>query len=139
MSQLTKVLMNECVEAFRGVRRSVWDAARLLYQVRDEHAATGQTEAFSVFVEDQCGISRGFASKLLSAYEHFVIKGDVSPEKLAGIDYEKAYMAIKLPGTPEKQLSQALTLSRAELRQEREEVGDHEHAWICRICGIKHP
>lgn len=94
---------------------------------------------FGQFVEEEFEISQGFASKLVSNWEHYVITGGVQPSKLEQIDYEKLYLAAKIEGSPELQIAQAKTLSRKELRQTREETNDHEHEEIrvCRICGIR--
>lgn len=140
MTQLPTTLLDACQDAFKAVRRSVWDAARLLHQIQMNEAWRGHFESYSDFV-DELGVSRGFASKLLTAYTHFVVEGGVSPEKLAGLDYERAYMATKLEGSVEKQLSKALTLTRRELKEEKNDEAPHDHQWntYCTICGIKHP
>lgn len=132
-------LLARCSEAFKRLRTSVWEAAGLLYQVREENAAGADLRAFSRYVEQDLGVSRGFASKLLKAYEHFVIEGGVSLAKLQGLDHEKAYLATRLGGSVADQLSKALTLSRNELREEQAEDEPHDHRWVtvCSICHVK--
>ena len=131
-------LADQCIKLFREARKSLLEAAKLLWQVREEGAFKDKYETFTEYVEQGVGVSRGYASKLLTAYQFYCIEGGVSHEKLAKVDVEKLYQAISLTGTPDEKLSKALTLTRREIK---EELGDEDGhvcepvtiTW-CKIC-----
>lgn len=91
------------------------------------------------FLRDEFDISEGFASKLMTIHRVFVLEGGVSQEKLEGIDGEKLYIAAKLEGSPEEKIAKARTLTRRELKDEKNDEEPHEHipVAICKICSIR--
>lgn len=132
-------LLENTKKAFESVRSSVVVAMQYLYQVKEEEAWTEVSGSFSEYVEAELGISQGFASKLLSVNQHYLIEGGYSPENIEGFDYEKLYLAAKTEGTYEEQLAKAKTLTRRELKEERNEKEPHEHEpiQICRVCSMR--
>ena len=139
--------MNEIIEktigCFKDARQRVAEGMQYLYEInKSDIWDNGQYSSFTDFVESGCGISRGFASRLLSIYQHYVIEGKVSQGNLFDIDAQKLYLAIKLPGSPSNQLIKADTLTRRELQDElaSDEFGDctHEHTYtLCSRCHKK--
>jgi len=133
---------DRAIEGFKDVRKSIYEAAKYLCAARDDKSWEGRFSSFSEFVEDPdgCNISAGFASKLTQAYGYYVLDHGFAPEKLLGIDYERAYLSTKLDGDPEENLAKARTLTRGELRAEREEKSPclHEnHGDCCFDCWAK--
>jgi hypothetical protein len=90
-------------------------------------------------IRDEFDISESFASKLMSIHKAFVLDGGISQEKLEGIDGEKLYLAMKLEGTAEEKLAKASTLTRRDLKEERNDEKPHEHEPItlCKICSLR--
>lgn len=120
---------------------SAMDVLRpLVYTVWKDELWKDRFSSFGEYVESPQGLNRsqGYASKLKQV-EEFRINSGLSEYDIAGIDYESMYLSLKSGGTPEEILSKAKTLTRAELRQERNEHADHEHEFIeaCSICWIK--
>lgn len=137
-NELAVSVLEDCISAFKIAHTGLFEATHLLYRIRKEDLWEGHHSSFSDFLEE-CGISRGYASRLLTAYEHFVIEGGVSQRNLQGIDPEKLYLATKLTGSTDEQLTKALTLTRSELRLEHSDEKPHDHQWIeiCTICHLR--
>ena len=133
-------LLQETKEAFANVRGSVVVAMQRLYKVHESNAWEGVCSSWSEYVESELGISQSFASKLLSVNKHYLIDGGLSPENIAGIDYEKLNMARTLPGSVEEQTSMARTLSRKELKETRNDAEETPHTpdfvEYCKTCGL---
>lgn len=140
MELSTQTLLQETKEAFANVRGSVVVAMQRLYKVHESNAWEGVCSSWSEYVESELGISQSFASKLLSVNKHYLIDGGLSPENIAGIDYEKLNMVRSLPGTLDEQLSMARTLSRTELKQTKNDIEETAHTpnWVtyCEICKL---
>lgn len=132
-------LLEQTREAFANVRSSVVVAMQKLYEVQQEDAWKEVSGSFSEYVQSELGVSQGFASKLLTVNRHYLVEAGYSPENIAGIDYECLYLAAKTEGTPEEQLAKARTLTRRELKEERNEEEQHEHEpiSICRKCSLR--
>ena len=103
----------------------------------------GEYDSFSDFCEQGIDISRSTGSKYVKIYDHYVANGSLAVKQLRDADVECLYLAIGTEGTPEKQFSRALTLSRAELKDEAVEGkfgSTHEHTfgeerWAkCTVC-----
>lgn len=143
MTSVSTTILRECSEAFKAARRSVYEGAALLYQIDQTNAWEGHFGSFSEYVEQECQLSKGYASKLLQSWEYYVVNGGVSPRNLVGVDAEKLYLATKLPkGTPEQRFVKAMEWSRADLRDElaSDEAGDCQHPdekriVLCTVCG----
>lgn len=112
----------------------------LVYQVYKNELWKGKFSSFAEYVESPEGLgkSQGYINRLRQV-EQFRIDSGFSPEQLQGIDHESVYLALKSGGTPEEIVQKAKTLTRAELRAEREETKDHVHEAIniCKTCGIR--
>lgn len=132
-------LLEQTREAFANVRSSVVVAMQKLAIVKEQAAWIDVADTWGQYVESELGISQGFASKLLSVNQHYLVEGGVSPEKLEGIDYEKLNAARLLPGTLDEQLAKARTLTRRELKEERNDEQPHEHLpiTICKTCSLR--
>ena len=141
MTSLAKAsgLLEATSDAFKAARRSLLAATHLLYQVREKEAYKSKYDPFSAFVEEECGISRGHASKLLTIYSHYVVEHGVLQQNLEAVDTDKLYLAIRTPGSAQQQLSRAKTLTRQELKLDTNdaEPHDHEPITICAKCHIR--
>ena len=131
-------LLEKTEQLFHSARVSLIEAASCLYKCIETDAWKDKFDTQGEFVES-LGLSQSGASKMLTAYKHFVIEGAVSHAKLASVDLEKLYLATSLTGTPSQQLVKAETLSRSEIRSQRifEDTGsehDHDPITICKIC-----
>lgn len=137
---MTEILSREIIEETKlllgAVRGSLIRVAMNLAQLRGSFAAKGE---WGSFCEGELGISESFASKLLRVHNTFLAEGKLEPARLEGIDYEKLYLASGLEGTVEEKLAKAETLSRRELKEEKNEEVPHEHEpiQICRVCSIR--
>lgn len=133
-------VLEQAATFFQNARRSLIAGAELLYKIRQGNLWEGQYSSFAEYVEDECQISRGQASKLLTVYEHFVITHGVSQRNLEGADMEKLYLATSLEVEPEQALIRAKTLTRQELRDELSSgpqgdcAHDCEHFTLCGRC-----
>jgi hypothetical protein len=134
MNQLEKTK-----KLFENVRSSIVQAMQALHKVKESEQWKEVAPTFGEYVEQELGISQGFASKLLGNNQTYLLEGQVSPEKLAGIDYEKLYMARNLPGSLEERIEKARLLSRRELREEKNDEVEHAHEAIsiCKTCHIR--
>lgn len=128
-------LVYQTRELLHAVRGSLIRVAQNLYQIK----SSGQFENWGDFCQNELDISESFASKLLTVNRVFLLEAGISPEKLEGIDYEKLYAASKLEGTPEEKLAKAQTLTRRELKEEKneEDIHDHEPITICKRCSLR--
>lgn len=101
---------------FKNARGNLMQGAKYLHQISNEKLWEGQYSSFNEFLEQDCQISPGYASKLIKVYEYYVIQSGVSPRKLEAVDVEKSYMAINLNGQPEHKLLKAAEWNRQELK-----------------------
>lgn len=127
-------------DAFSAVRSSIVEAMQYLWRVKETEAwKEAGYESFGEYVEQDLGISQGFASKLGTINRTYLIEGGILPEKLEGIDHDKLYAAARLSGTVEEKLAKAMTLSRRDLKEEanEEEPQPHDHIPACAICHIR--
>ena len=134
---MSQSILHKAADCFIGVRKQFIEGAKLLHKISTEKLWEGQHGSFGEYVEQECQLSQSYASKLVQLYQYYAIEGGVSHAKLAAVDPEKAYSAMKLKGNPERQLAPALTLSRQELRTEVADKGEehaHEYIEICVKC-----
>lgn len=135
-------LLDNTIAIFKSVRLSMVHAMINLHEIKTTELWRDRFGSWGEFVEspDGLGISQGFASKLLTTANHYLIEGKVSPEKLEAIDYERLYLARTLPGTVEEQVAKARVLTRTELKQERNDAEPTPHTpeWVefCKICNV---
>lgn len=131
-------ILEKAAGCFTSARRKLLEGAKYLHEIKEKELWKESNESYSEFLGEKCQISDGFASKLVQVYDHFVLKGGVDQKELETVDAEKLYLALKLPGKPEKQFSQALTLSRGELKNELNDPNDtcthEEKITICAGC-----
>lgn len=130
----TGELIEQTKNLLQAVRGSLIRVAQNLYAIKEQ---LPPEQNWGQYVEEEFGISQGFASKLLTVNRVYILEGGVSPEKLEGIDYERLYLAKDAGGTVDEMLAKAETLSRAELRAERQEAAPHPFnpKEICKDCG----
>lgn len=138
--ELSVQLLQETKQAFANVRGSIVVAMQRLYQVKQEEVWRQVADNWGEYVESELGISQGFASKLLSINNHYILEGGIEPDFLSGIDYEKLNMARTLPGSPEEQVEKARVLTRSELKLERNDAEPVPHTpeWVefCKVCNV---
>jgi len=141
MNEISTTVLEKCVTCFTAARQNLIEGAKYLHEISHAKLWQDNYNSFGEFVEQECQISQGFASKLISVYEHYLVAGGVSQRNLENVDAEKLYLASKLPGTPEEQLTKALTLSRGELKQQKqfEDTGAEctHPSLICAKCHSK--
>lgn len=143
MSEISTSVLAEAAACFKDARKSVYEGAALLYQIHENNVWEGRYSSFSEYVEQECQISKSYASKLLQAWRFYVIEGGVSKSSLVGIDADKLYLATKLPsGTVEQRMVKAREWNRDDLRAELSTVDgvecvhpDDKRVIICGICG----
>lgn len=137
------VILTEAAECFRNARKNVYDGAAKLYQIHEGNLWEEGYSSFSEYVEQECQITKSYASKLLQAWRYYVIEGGLKQKDLVGIDADKLYLATKLPtGSVEQRLVKAREWNRDDLRAELSTVDGVEcahptdkHVIICGICG----
>lgn len=134
----TEHLLPHTKVAFQSIKQNVIVAMQLLAAVQELKVWESVASSWSEYVESELGISQGFASKLLSVNKHYLLEGGYSPANIEGCDYEKLYLASKTEGTVEEQLAKAKTLSRSELKQERNEIKPHapDYHEVCTVCWL---
>lgn len=144
MKALQENLLKEAAACFKDARKNIYHGAALLYEIRENHSWEGQYSSFTDYIESECQLSHGFVSKLLTAWQYYVIDGSQRTTALYDIDYEKLYLATKLPkGTPEQRLVKAREWTRRDLKDAlaEDENGDnciHPEDKRVTICGICH-
>ena len=140
MESLERVdILDKAIACFDSARQNLLAGASYLYSIKKDELWRQHYDSYPAFLSD-CRVSEGTASKLVRVFEHFIVRGGLSHAKLAGVDYEKLYMAIRYPGDTDKQLAAAQTLTRGELRHELKNPNDdceHEPISICRRCHQK--
>jgi hypothetical protein len=131
-------ILDSAAECFGSARKNLMEGAKLLYEISTGELWKERHDSFGAYVEEECKISQGMASKLVNVYGYFVLKAGVPHAKLTSIDTEKLYLAMSLPGTPLKQLASAESLTRSEIRAELKDPEDkclHEKCFkICSNC-----
>jgi len=93
-------------------------------------------KTFQQFCQEELDISQSQTSKLIQVADYYLEK--YTPEEIGACDYERLYASTKLPGTPEENLSKALTWSRDDFKKEKAEITPHEPAWntYCTVCNL---
>lgn len=132
-------LLEKTEQLFHSARLSFVEAAAALYEVRETKAWESEYETWQDYLQT-ISVSQSQASKWLSVFEHYALKGAVSHAKIAETDVEKLYLATTLTGTPDEQATKAALLTRSELRAQRafEDTGDEHECEAVTICTICH-
>lgn len=88
-------------------------------------------KTFQQFCQEELDISQSQTSKLVQVADYYLQQ--YSPEEIGPVDYERLYASTKLPGTPEENLSKALTWSRDDFKKEKAELTPHTPSYrmIC--------
>ena len=141
--EVSTTILAEAAACFKQARKNVYEGAAMLYKIQSENLWDGQYSSFSEYVEQECQVSRSYASKLLQAWKYYVIEGGLPKGNLVGVDPDKLYFALRLPsGTPEQRLVKAREWNREDLRAEIHTVNGEEckhpsdkHVIICGTCG----
>lgn len=99
-------------------------------------------KTFQQFCQEELDISQSQTSKLIQVADYYLEK--YTPEEIGACDYERLYASTKLPGTPEENLSKALTWSRDDFKQNKAEIEPHPFVEVCycKTCGLskdRHP
>lgn len=143
MIDLTLNILEQCKRSFQDVRANLIEATEALYLIKSEELWKSECSSFGEFCEQELQISQSFASKLLSNWQHYVMDGHLHKDDLVGVDYEKLYLAQRLPTVMidhfTEKLEKAKRWSRSEIKAElAEKNGEeckHEHTiTICAAC-----
>lgn len=116
--ELTADILDRAADCFKHARGSLMQGAKYLHQISTEKLWEGKYSSLNEFLEQDCQISAGYASKLIKVYEYYIVQSGVSPRKLEAVDVEKAYLAISLNGIAEHKLIQATEWNRQQLKDE---------------------
>ena len=132
-------ILDKSIYVARAIENAVDVLRPLVYQVYTQKLYLGRFSTFQEYVESPDGLNKspGYASKLKSVEEHYVINGGIHPKTLSGIANECLYMARLLPVSIEEQVEHARTLTRRELKESGNEHSPCEHD-IIQICGKCH-
>lgn len=133
-------ILKDCSDCFSKARLNLMEGARLLYQIQEEKLYEGRFSSFGEYVEQELKVSQSFAAKLCKAYHFYAIEGGYSIKELQGIDSEKLYLSMNLPGNTEEKLEKAKLLSRSEIKSELnvKEGKECEHITKITICASCH-
>lgn len=143
MTQLATTTLGDAARCFTNARKNIYEGTALLYKINEERLWEGKYSSFGEYVETECQISGAWASKLTQLWKFYVIDGGVPKKRLVGIDYDKLYLAAKLPrGTIEQRLVRAREWNRQELRAELAIIDGKEcehpeerRVTLCGVCG----
>lgn len=89
MNEIENVeLIRETRELVKGMRADMAKVARNLYYLYS-HPETweGRHDSWGDFLEKEIGLDQGFASRLRTNYEHYVIEGGLSDKQIQGVDH----------------------------------------------------
>jgi hypothetical protein len=136
--------LRETVDLVRQIETRFLELGARLFRIREKELWKGTYDSYQEFL-DVARISPGNASILASIHRHYVVEGNISPEKLAGIGYSNLYEAIPLIEREgvKAAVTKAETLTRSEIKDEVRDVkhGSHDHSvgterWgVCEKCG----
>lgn len=133
-------ILKDCADCFSKARQNLMEGAKLLYQIQEHKLFEGRFDSFGEYVEQELQISQSFAAKLCKAFHFYAIEGGYSIKELQGIDSEKLYLSMNLPGNTEEKLEKAKLLSRSEIKAELgvREGRECEHLTKITICANCH-
>lgn len=137
----TTETLEKAAHCFKNARGNLMEGAKYLHKISAEKLWDGQYSSFNEYLEGECQISAGYASKLIKVYEYYVVQSGVSQRKLEAVDVEKSYMAISLNGLPEHKLLKAAEWDRQQIKDELASTpeGDCKHQVLiplhkCKAC-----
>lgn len=134
-------VLEQCKNSFKQIRVNLIEATEALYRIKSEELWKETCSSFGEFVEQELQITQSFASKLLSNWQAYVIEGGVQKDELQGVDYEKLYLAQKLPfETIQEKLIRAKAWNRADIKAELAEKNGEPcpHTETIHICARCH-
>lgn len=137
MELSTETLIAETRELWNAGKKVMIQVAYNLLKIRDsEEWEKYEHKTFQQFCQNELDISQSQASKLIQVADYYLDK--YTPEQIGACDYERLYASTKLPGTPEENLSKALTWSRDDFKKEKAELTPHDFKEVCycSICGL---
>lgn len=136
-------LINDTKELWNQGKKVMIQVAWNLLKIRE----SGEWEkyghkTFQQFCQEELDISQSQTSKLIQVADYYLEK--YTPEEIGACDYERLYASTKLQGTPEENLSKALTWSRDDFKQNKAEIEPHAFVEVCycKTCGLskdRHP
>lgn len=134
-------ILEKCAESFKAGRHHLILATALLYEIKSKELWKEKHETLTEYIEEECKMDKGQASRLLASYEHFVVNGPVEHAQLENVSLERLYLATKLKGSKATQFKQALLLQRGELKKQAvyEQTGEEcPHTTVITICAKCH-
>ncbi len=144
MTTNSTVFLRETVDLARQIETRFIELGARLFKIRENELWRASYSSYHEFL-DAAHISAGNASILASIHRHYVVEGNITQEKLAGIGYSNLYQAIPLIEREgiKSALVKAETLTRSEIKDEVRDnkFGEHEHIigkerWgTCECCG----
>lgn len=131
-------LLDKAADCFTAARKNIYDGAKYLYEINETNAWEGRYSSFSEYVEQECQISKGFASKLLQVWKFYVIDRGATPRSIEGVDAEKLYLATKLPQDDKRSSTDLITIAREWNREDfraaiTPAVDNCDHPPECRV------
>jgi len=141
-------VLDQSIYLARHINIAVDILRPLVYRVFAENLWEGHFSSFGEYVESPSGLgkSQGYASRLKSVEEYYIIESGMSPEDISGLDQDKLYELRKFEATPQEKVCMARTLTRQEIKEMRndKEITPHAFARVCycSVCGLseeRHP
>lgn len=145
MNEIT--LVEELVEETRGLltrgKELLVQVAYNLHTLRESGEWKETHDTFPKYCQEVFELSQSTTSKYMAVAEYF--SGKFLPEDIGPVAIENLYLASRLPGEPEENLSIAKTWSREDFKsQAAEDMGEHEPVWVtycdkCKKRQDRHP
>ena len=135
--------LQETVALKSEIETGFLNLAERLYKIRQERIWEGEYDNLEEFLTE-LDITQSTCSKLCSIYEHWVLKGKISLEVLAGVSWTNLYSSIpRLESESHKDvLEDAKLLTRQDIIEKGREIKhpncSHKTTYkleICRDCG----
>ena len=118
-------LENRIIEIKKGVNQSVWDLAEILCTIHNnQYYKELGYESFETWIRcPEIDLAPATASTYMNLYREYVLKHNIQPAELAGIDYTKLYDMIpavsnKSEDEVKEWVEKARTLRRVDLKRE---------------------
>ena len=137
--------LQETISLKETIETGFLNLAERLYKIRQERIWEGEYDNLEEFLME-LDITAPTCSKLCSIYEHWVLKGKVSLESLAGNNWTSLYESIPLleKENPKELAEELKLLTRADAIEKTREFKKGtctRHDWVvikfCKVCGKK--
>lgn len=144
--------VHEAMMLRRNIDGAFLHLGKLLKEIRDDRLYEQEYDNFEMLLQDM-RLTKGTASKLISVYEQFILKYEISPEQLSEIGYSSLYeIQKKLPEDATKKdvvewVEKGKNLTRDDLKKELDKHDDrvkqclHPDRYlisVCNDCGDRH-